>query len=90
MLTRKRVTAVASGGALRALVKERGPRRLARSSYGVLRTEFWKDYPEHSDPGVRGSRDPNDGEVYIKTINWVLKRVGTHSTLLLKLRTKRI
>ncbi|KAF2181357.1 hypothetical protein K469DRAFT_713791 [Zopfia rhizophila CBS 207.26] len=67
------VTAVASGAVLRALNKEQGPRRLARSSYGILRTEPFMDYPEHS--GLKPSYDRYDGLPCIKnTIDWVLKK----------------
>ncbi|ETS77294.1 hypothetical protein PFICI_11168 [Pestalotiopsis fici W106-1] len=66
------ITAVASGAVLRAFNKEQGPRRLARSSYGILRTEPFGDYPdEHK--GVKPSYDRHDGLPYVKrTIDWVL------------------
>ncbi|KAF4977312.1 hypothetical protein FZEAL_6135 [Fusarium zealandicum] len=67
------LNAVASGAVLRALNKEQGPQREARSSYGILRTEPYKEYPEHE--GLYPSYDPHDGQPYImKTVEWVLKR----------------
>ena len=69
-------TAVASGAVLRAINKEQGPRRIARSSYGILRTEPHGQYPEHR--GVRKWRDPHDGQAYVRrTIDWVLKLVSS-------------
>ncbi|KAJ9133270.1 Hsp70 family protein-like protein [Pleurostoma richardsiae] len=63
-------TAVASGAVLRALNKENGPSRKARSSYGILRTEPYGEYPEHKGPVYN---DPQDGLRYIKdTIDWKL------------------
>lgn len=69
-------TAVASGAVLRALNKENGPRRFARSSYGLLRSEPYGDYPEQQ-KGVRPYYDPDDGLPYVwQTIKWVVKRVS--------------
>ncbi|KAF5962661.1 Hsp70 chaperone protein [Fusarium bulbicola] len=66
------INAVASGAILRALNKANGPERIARSSYGILRTEPFGQYPEHA--GLKPSYDPHDGMPYIKeTIDWVLK-----------------
>ncbi|KAF5674771.1 Hsp70 chaperone protein [Fusarium circinatum] len=66
------INAVASGAVLRALNKANGPERIARSSYGILRTEPFKEYSEHE--GLRPSYDRHDGMPYIKnTIDWVLK-----------------
>ncbi|KAK4120042.1 hypothetical protein N657DRAFT_580665 [Parathielavia appendiculata] len=66
------VTAVARGAVLRALNKERGPRGYARSSYGILRTEIWKEFPEHEEAKI--AYDPHDGQPYaFNTIDWVLK-----------------
>ncbi|KAM5345065.1 hypothetical protein ACJ41O_010927 [Fusarium nematophilum] len=70
------VNAVASGAVLRALNKDQGPSREARSSYGILRTEPFKQYPEHE--GLKPSYDPHDGHPYImNTVDWVLKLVKT-------------
>ncbi|KAF5649978.1 Hsp70 chaperone protein [Fusarium sp. NRRL 52700] len=66
------INAVASGAVLRALNKANGPERVARSSYGILRTEPFRQYPEHA--GLKPSYDRHDGMPYIKqTIDWVLK-----------------
>ncbi|KAK2601848.1 hypothetical protein QQS21_004631 [Conoideocrella luteorostrata] len=69
------VTAVASGAVLRALNKEQGPQRKARSSYGILRAEPFGTCDEHK--GLRPSYDRHDGHAYIRnTIDWVLKRAS--------------
>ncbi|KAF5572636.1 Hsp70 chaperone protein [Fusarium pseudocircinatum] len=66
------INAVASGAVLRALNKANGPERIARSSYGILRSEPFGQWPEHA--GLNPSYDRHDGEPYIKqTIDWVLK-----------------
>ncbi|EXL71535.1 hypothetical protein FOPG_12760 [Fusarium oxysporum f. sp. conglutinans race 2 54008] len=39
--------AVSLGAVLRAMNKNHGPERRARSSYGILRAEPFKEYPEH-------------------------------------------
>ncbi len=50
--------------------------REARSSYGILRREYYGDFPEHQ--GIRPSYDPIDGLPYIvNTIDWVLRRVSS-------------
>ncbi|KAK7941501.1 uncharacterized protein PG986_013888 [Apiospora aurea] len=65
-------TAVASGAVLRAFNKELGPKRLARSSYGILRTEPFGECEEHE--GLRPYYNPFDGQPYIKdTVDWILK-----------------
>ncbi|KAK8087694.1 hypothetical protein PG997_002655 [Apiospora hydei] len=65
-------TAVASGAVLRAFNKELGPKRLARSSYGILRTEPFGECKEHE--GLRPYYNPFDGQPYIKdTVDWILK-----------------
>ncbi|KAF5975590.1 Hsp70 chaperone protein [Fusarium coicis] len=66
------INAVASGAVLRALNKANGPERIARSSYGILRSEPFGQWPEHQ--GLNPSYDRHDGQPYIKqTIDWVLK-----------------
>ncbi|PNP81451.1 hypothetical protein FNYG_05257 [Fusarium nygamai] len=66
------INAVASGAVLRALDKANGPERIARSSYGILRSEPFGQWPEHE--GLKPSYDRHDGMPYIKqTIDWVLK-----------------
>ncbi|KAK4240612.1 hypothetical protein C8A03DRAFT_13115 [Achaetomium macrosporum] len=68
----KTATAVARGAVLRAFNKERGPRRYAKSSYGILRTEIWEEFPEHRE--AKKSYDRHDGLPYaVDTIDWVLK-----------------
>jgi hypothetical protein len=65
---------VASGAVIRALNKSQGPERIARSSYGILRTEPFGEHEEHE--GLNPSYDPHDGQPYIKrTVDWVLKLV---------------
>jgi hypothetical protein len=68
------INAVANGAVFRALNKDGGPERMARASYGIQRTEPWKQHPtEHE--GVRPSYDRLDGFAYItKTVDWVLKK----------------
>ncbi|KAK5062683.1 hypothetical protein LTR84_004756 [Exophiala bonariae] len=68
-------SAVARGAVLRALRKEDGPIRITRTSYGVLHSEYYnKSDPKHQ--GLRGTRDPADGQLYIKdTINWLIFKV---------------
>jgi hypothetical protein len=74
-LTHSSATAVARGAVLRAFNKERGPRRYARSSYGILRTEIWKEFPEHAEG--KKAYDPHDGQPYaFNTIDWMLRLVG--------------
>ncbi|KAK8137369.1 hypothetical protein PG984_005309 [Apiospora sp. TS-2023a] len=69
---RHATTAVASGAVLRAFNKELGPKRLARSSYGILRTEPFGECEEHE--GLRPYYNPYDGQPYIKdTVDWILK-----------------
>ncbi|KAL2137237.1 hypothetical protein VTI74DRAFT_6448 [Chaetomium olivicolor] len=68
----KTATAVARGAVLRAFNKEQGPRRYAKSSYGILRTEIWDEFPEHRE--AKKSYDRHDGLPYaVDTIDWVLK-----------------
>lgn len=65
---------MASGAVLRAFNKELGPKRLARSSYGILRTEPFGECEEHE--GLRPYYNPYDGQPYIKdTVDWILKLV---------------
>ncbi|KAI1868190.1 hypothetical protein JX265_007013 [Neoarthrinium moseri] len=68
-------SAVASGGILRALNKEGGPGRFARSSYGILRDEPYRLHEEHLIAGVvRPGRDSLDGALWVRdTIFWALK-----------------
>ncbi|KAG5655397.1 hypothetical protein KAF25_006900 [Fusarium avenaceum] len=66
------VNAVASGAVFRALNKDGGPERMARASYGIQRTEPFKQYSEHE--GQNATKDVHDGLPYItKTVDWVLK-----------------
>src|SRR5262245_43001266 len=75
------VTAVASGAVLRALNKDQGPQRIARSSYGILRDEpFDQDLEEHK--GVKATTDKFDGELYVTaTIDWLLKKASRASVV---------
>ncbi|OIW35554.1 hypothetical protein CONLIGDRAFT_710725 [Coniochaeta ligniaria NRRL 30616] len=67
------ITAVASGAVLRAVNKEQGPKRHARSSYGILRREPYMEFPEHA-VVTNPYYDPHDGLPYVvKTVDWVLK-----------------
>ncbi|KAF4957458.1 hypothetical protein FGADI_3094 [Fusarium gaditjirri] len=71
------MNSVASGAVLRALNKENGPERIARLSYGILRTEPFGQFLEHA--GLKPSYDHHDGMPYIKdTIDWVLKLVSRY------------
>ena len=77
------VTAVASGAVLRALNKEQGPSRQARSSYGILRSELFNKEVHHKD--LKPVWDDVDGMRYIKnTIDWILKKVRLGYILKLK------
>ncbi|KAI3339160.1 hypothetical protein F4824DRAFT_456252 [Ustulina deusta] len=67
-----KVAAVASGAVLRALNKDNGPRRLLRSSYGIRRDEP-HDRRLHG-KSAKPYRDPIDGLMYMRTIDWVLQR----------------
>jgi hypothetical protein len=59
---------------LRALNKENGPRRQARTSYGIWRSEEYGAFPEHAE--AKKSYDKHDGLEYAAgTIDWVLKLV---------------
>lgn len=70
------VNAVAAGAVLRALNKSDGPKRIGQSSYGIIRSEVWMDYPEHKDQRVDESAW--DGELYVmRTILWVMKLVSS-------------
>ncbi|KAH9904408.1 hypothetical protein F4778DRAFT_780375 [Xylariomycetidae sp. FL2044] len=69
------ITAVSSDAVLRSLNKADGPKRFARSSYGILRRETKGDHPEHA--GFHGKWDPVDRFSYIPTIDWILKRDET-------------
>ncbi|KAJ4321515.1 hypothetical protein N0V84_005318 [Fusarium piperis] len=70
---RMAVNAVSQGAVLRALDKKNGPERFARSSYGILRSEPWGEYKEHS--GQHCYVDRNTGDDYVwHTIYWVLKK----------------
>ncbi|KAK6189536.1 hypothetical protein LQW54_013168 [Pestalotiopsis sp. IQ-011] len=67
------VSAVASGAVLRALNKEHGPERHARSSYGINRTEPYGQYDEHINARATSHKDECDGEQYVRdTIDWIL------------------
>lgn len=66
------VTAVSAGAVLRALNKERGPERHARSSYGIMRSEPYGEHKEHV--SAKATRNKLDGMLYVEeTIDWVLK-----------------
>ncbi|KAI1425933.1 hypothetical protein F5Y12DRAFT_795159 [Xylaria sp. FL1777] len=68
------VSAVASGAVLRALHKDLGPERYAKSSYGIIRSEPYQDYKAHKKAKAKWHQDKCDGEYYVlNTIYWVLK-----------------
>ncbi|KAK5631094.1 hypothetical protein RRF57_006809 [Xylaria bambusicola] len=68
------VTAVASGAVLRAMNKDLGPARYAKSSYGIIRSEPYGEYNEHIIANAKGYMDKCDGVEYVRnTIYWVLK-----------------
>ncbi|KAF4967648.1 hypothetical protein FSARC_4843 [Fusarium sarcochroum] len=64
------VDAVAAGGVLRAANKENGPKRIARSSYGIGRSEIW-DKKLHE--GQRRVKGIHNGKDYARTIQWMIK-----------------
>ncbi|KIM99548.1 hypothetical protein OIDMADRAFT_19679 [Oidiodendron maius Zn] len=66
-------TAIAHGAVLRAMNKEKGPKRIAQCSYGFLRTEPYREWDEHK--GVKPFIDELDGEKYVRdTIDWLVKK----------------
>jgi molecular chaperone DnaK (HSP70) len=68
-------SAVARGAVLRALRKDFGPRRITRSSYGILQSEPY-DETSARHRKFRVDKHPADGELYIMdTINWVIEKV---------------
>ncbi|KAK0620779.1 hypothetical protein B0T14DRAFT_522135 [Immersiella caudata] len=70
-------TAVARGAVLRALNKNGGPSRHAKTSYGIWRSEEYGAFPEHAE--AKKSYDKHDGLEYAAaTIDWVLKLVIFH------------
>lgn len=66
--------------------KEDGPDRIAKSSYGFLRTEPYHDEPEMKEAhdSVKPDIDPLDNDEYVKdTINWFIKKASiTHTAFL--------
>ena len=65
---------------MRASNKELGPKRLARSSYGILRTEPFKQWKEHD--GLNPYYNPYDSQPYIKdTVDWILKLVRAENSI---------
>ncbi|KAK1760104.1 hypothetical protein QBC47DRAFT_408211 [Echria macrotheca] len=71
-ISKHTATAVARGAVLRALNKENGPRRQARTSYGVWRNEEYGTFPEHAE--AKKAYDRHDGLDYaVGTIEWILK-----------------
>ncbi|KAI1350063.1 hypothetical protein F5Y01DRAFT_165372 [Xylaria sp. FL0043] len=65
------VAAVASGAVLRALNKNDGPKRSIRSSYGIRRDE---PYDPKFHRSAKPYRDPVDGLMYVRTIDWVIQQ----------------
>jgi hypothetical protein len=74
MLIFDSVTAVSTGAVLSALNKDKGPARVAQSSFGFLRAESYN-------PRFTGHRGGNvercdiDGEEYVDTIKYFIKKV---------------
>ncbi|KAF2228583.1 hypothetical protein EV356DRAFT_423252, partial [Viridothelium virens] len=69
------MSTVARGAVLRSLNKENGPSRISRASYGFLRAEPYKEFPEHVKAGLVPSVDKVDGFEYVKdTILWVIQK----------------
>jgi hypothetical protein len=70
-------TAVVRGALLRAINKEDGPKRKSRSSFGFLRHEQYKAFPEHEEAGVVSIRDRFDGRPLVHdTLNWLIQAVS--------------
>jgi hypothetical protein len=68
------VTAVSTGAVLAALNKDKGPSRIAQSSFGFLRAEIYNPrFSGHRDGKVE--RCDIDGEDYVDTIKFVIKKV---------------
>ena len=70
--------AVSSGAVLRALNKEHGPKRITRSSYGILQKIYYD--PDGNDlhkslPKQYAKRDPVDGIKYVHGITWHILKV---------------
>ncbi|KAF5632684.1 Hsp70 family heat shock protein [Fusarium sp. NRRL 52700] len=67
-------TAVSSGGVYRACNKANGPKRIAQSSYGLLRSEPFMAHPDHR--FKKKTWSPHDGTAYLTdTIYWFLERL---------------
>jgi hypothetical protein len=61
------------------LRKEDGPDRIAKSSYGCLRTEPYHGEPEMKEAhdSVKPDIDPLDNDEYVKdTISWFIKKAS--------------
>jgi hypothetical protein len=76
MVRRLSSTVVARGAVLRALNKEKGPRRVIECSYGFLYAEVYQPEEHLAHRHTKCRIDRVDGEKYIdKTISWKILKV---------------
>lgn len=80
-LTRRSVTAVASGAVARALNKDNGPKRYVQCSYGFLRSEPYEPKVFHAHLRATAKEDKLDGDSYVKVINYFMTKVSRRCTL---------
>ncbi|KAM0555856.1 hypothetical protein ACHAPJ_006255 [Fusarium lateritium] len=64
------INSVAAGGVIRAGNKANGPKRIARSSYGLGRYEPWDAKLHKGQTPIKGI---HDGKLYARTIDWKVK-----------------
>jgi hypothetical protein len=66
---------VASGAVLRALNKDKGPTRMAYSSYGFLRVEPYQSKISEGHRESQPTRDEIDGEDCLAVIDYFMVKV---------------
>lgn len=66
---------MAKGAILRAARKEEGPERFVKSSYGLLRKEYYDATTYQAHREASKSYDPIDGNSYVNTIEWLIHKV---------------
>ena len=75
-MTGESATTVASGAVLRALNKEKGPKRQAFSSYGFLRIEPYQPKICDGHKEAKSFTDELDGQDYVKVIEYFMVKVS--------------
>jgi len=66
---------VAKGAILRAASKKEGPKRFVKSSYGLLRREYYDTTTFKAHREASKSYDPICGIAYVNTIEWLIHKV---------------